>query len=104
MKKWDLPKTKGVITEKIGVRLRRDHFTSLLLANDAARGYLGQGDEGDVFYSTGGIALRNRPSNIKVENTSMYKGRGMKKMKKSKYNQGNNYRNAKGDMGNSIGY
>jgi hypothetical protein len=104
LKKWDLPKTKGVITEKIGGQLKRDHFTSLLLANDAARDYLNCDQEEEEVYHSRGIALRNRASNTNDQNASMYSGRGMRKMKKSNYNKGGSSRSAKGNTGNSIGY
>jgi len=55
-KKWDLPKPKGNVTEKIQMKLKRDHFTSTLLVNDAARDYLK--DEGIVMETVGGIAVK----------------------------------------------
>jgi hypothetical protein len=78
-KTWDLPRIKGVVTEGIKLRLRKDHFTSLLLANDAARSVLNTPAEQTKF-SFGGYSLREVKSN-KFSAGSMYQGKGLKKMK-----------------------
>ena len=82
MKKWDLPKIKGVVTENIKTRLRKDHFTSLLLANDAAR-CANQTVDTQEMQTFGGYSskyiVRN---NIKSDN--MYQGPGFKKLRGSR--------------------
>jgi hypothetical protein len=55
-KKWDLPKAEGVLNERIAAALKKDHFTSVLLACDAVFDYLGE-DIGAIE-SVGGIASR----------------------------------------------
>jgi hypothetical protein len=77
-KTWDLPKIKGVITEGIKNRLRKDHFTSLLLANDAARSLNVR--EPDARTTFGGYSSKEAAAN-KMFGGNMYQGRGLKKMK-----------------------
>ena len=77
-KTWDLPKIKGVITEGIKLRLRKDHFTSLLLANDAARSLTKY--EPHVKHTFGGFSSKEARGQI-TAGASMYQGKGLKKMK-----------------------
>jgi hypothetical protein len=77
-KRWDLPKIKGVVTEGIKLRLKKDHFTSLLLANDAARNLDNAQQQGISTF--GGYSSKYIVQN-NIRSDSMYQGRGMRKMK-----------------------
>ena len=55
-KKWDLPKPEGVLNERIAAALKKDHFTSVLLACDAVFDYLGE-NIGNVEL-VGGVSSR----------------------------------------------
>jgi hypothetical protein len=77
-KRWDLPKIKGVVTEGIKLRLKKDHFTSLLLANDAARNLDNQQQQGISTF--GGYSSKYIVQN-NIRSDSMYQGKGMRKMK-----------------------
>jgi hypothetical protein len=77
-KRWDLPRIKGVVTEGVKLRLKKDHFTSLLLANDAARNL---NTEVQQQISTfGGYSSKYIVQN-NIRSDVMYQGRGMRKMK-----------------------
>ena len=78
-KTWDLPRIKGVVTEGVKLRLRKDHFTSLLLANDAARATINvvEVPQKHVF---GGYSSKEA-ANQRSPNGQMYQGKGLKKMK-----------------------
>jgi hypothetical protein len=77
-KRWDLPRIKGVVTEGVKLRLKKDHFTSLLLANDAARNL---NTEPQQQISTfGGYSSKYIVQN-NIRSDAMYQGRGMRKMK-----------------------
>ena len=78
-KTWDLPRIKGVVTEGIKLRLRKDHFTSLLLANDAARSILNTPNSNEKFVF-GGYSL-GEIRGVKGNGGAMYQGKGLKKMK-----------------------
>ena len=101
-KKWDLPSVKGVITEGIQNRLKKDHFTSLLLANDAARDYCNDESDQEVrsYVDTSFNVIRK---NIEP-GSPMYQGRGMRKMKKSVYNQSRKNRSFNSDSGGSVNF
>ena len=101
-KKWDLPSVKGVITEGIQNRLKKDHFTSLLLANDAARDYCNDEGEQEIrsYVDTSFNVIRK---NIEP-GSPMYQGRGMRKMKKSGYNQSRKNRSFNSDSGGSVNF
>ena len=79
-KRWDLPKVKGVITEGIKLRLRKDHFTSLLLANDAARN-IDNNPNLDKIKTFGGYSSKYIVTNNSPASETMYQGPGMKKMR-----------------------
>ena len=79
-KRWDLPKVKGVMTEGLKSRLRKDHFTSLLLANDAARNIDNNGHL-DKIKTFGGYSSRYVVSNNTAGSDAMYQGPGMRKMR-----------------------
>ena len=53
-KTWDLPKIEGVQTEQVKHRLKKDHFTSLILCNDAGRDIVG--DKPAALTTVGGIS------------------------------------------------
>lgn len=80
-KTWDLPRIKGVVTEGIKLRLRKDHFTSLLLANDAARAIINNVEtpQKHVF---GGYSSKEAMRQ-KTSSGQMYQGKGLKRMKNS---------------------
>lgn len=84
-KKWDIPKIKGVATEGIQSKLKKDHFTSILLANDAARELASEEEDQEINRS-----YVDTSSNIIMKrfdsNSPMYQGKGMKRMKKLPYN------------------
>jgi hypothetical protein len=102
MKKWDLPTIKGVVTESVQIKLKRDHFTSLLLANDAAREHIN--DDDDTITTYGGISSREaRSRKIEPEN-QMYQGRGLKSMKKTGYNKSSYLKSNKPDSGGTVNY
>lgn len=102
-KTWDLPKIKGVVTEGIKTRLRKDHFTSLLLANDAARDLLNkvEAPSRSIF---GGYASRDM-ANTNGITANMYQGKGLKKMKNlaSNINRPSN-RGMSDGLGGKIAY
>ena len=102
MKKWDLPDVKGVITESVQLKLKRDHFTSLLLANDAARDYLNADDEGLGTY--GGMSSRDAWIKKPDAQNQMYQGRGLRSMKKTAYNRSSYIKSNKTDSGGTINY
>jgi hypothetical protein len=79
-KRWDLPKVKGVMTEGLKSRLRKDHFTSLLLANDAARNIDNNGHL-DKIKTFGGYSSKYIVSNNTSGSDAMYQGPGMRKMR-----------------------
>jgi hypothetical protein len=95
-KRWDLPKVKGVITEGIKNKLRKDHFTSLLLANDAARNINNTVDL-DKIQTFGGYSSKYIVRN-NVQSAAMYQGPGMKKMRGS--GRSTNISIEKGSQGN----
>lgn len=73
-KRWSLPKLSGILTAEIKQRIRKDHFTSVLLANDAARDFLNKPAE---VTSVGGYG-----SSTIIEvgsDSSLYKGKGVNK-------------------------
>ena len=100
-KKWDLPQIKGVVTEGVQLRLKRDHFTSLLLANDACRDYLKVDDSIKTF---GGRTTNTFQSQSKESSSPMYQGRGLRSMKRSNYNNMTGNRTTKNDSGGTISY
>ena len=102
MKKWDLPSVKGVATEGVKSKLKRDHFTSLLLANDAARDYLN--DDNIQLTTYGGIASRESGLKKVEPQQQMYQGRGLKSMKKTNYNRSSSIRSSKNDTGGTVNY
>jgi hypothetical protein len=82
-KTWDLPRIKGVVTEGIKTRLKKDHFTSLLLANDAARS-LSNTVEPSKSSTFGGYSSKEAATK-RANGENMYQGRGLKRMKNSDY-------------------
>jgi hypothetical protein len=102
-KTWDLPRIKGVVTEGIKTRLRKDHFTSLLLANDAARSLLNT-VETPQKHTFGGFSSKEALSQ-RGESSQMYQGKGLKRMKNAQNinNRSNFVRRADGP-GGSIAY
>ena len=80
-KTWDLPRIKGVVTEGVKLRLRKDHFTSLLLANDAARSVLNT-TETPQKHTFGGFSSKEAIGQ-KAQSGQMYQGKGLKRMKNS---------------------
>ena len=102
-KTWDLPRIKGVVTEGIKLRLRKDHFTSLLLANDAARGALNV-VESHQKHTFGGFSSREALSQRNVSG-QMYQGKGLKKMKNaSSINSRSSHVRRSDGLGGSIAY
>jgi len=83
-KTWDLPRIKGVVTEGVKARLRKDHFTSLLLANDAARGILNTVEE-PRKHTFGGFSAKEIAGQSGMSG-QMYQGKGLKKMKNNQIN------------------
>ena len=100
---WDLPKINGVVTEGIKTRLRKDHFTSLLLANDAARDMLNKAEP--QTRSTFGGYSSKEAVNTKGFSSNMYQGKGLKKMKNlsSNINRPSN-RGMSDGLGGKIAY
>jgi hypothetical protein len=86
MKKWDLPKLTGVLTSDITAKLRKDHFTSLLLCCDAVRDYIN--DDRSVPRPRGGYAAKDLQAPITTQGPqSLYQGRGLGRMRTSSGNQ-----------------
>jgi len=102
MKKWDLPDVKGVLTESVQLKLKRDHFTSLLLANDAAREHLNDDDEAITTY--GGISSKEARTRTIEPQNPMYQGRGLKSMRKTSYNKSSYLKSNKTDGDGTINY
>lgn len=102
LKKWDLPKLAGVLTADIASKVKKDHFTSLLLVNDAARAYIEE--QGMSTTSVRGYAAHEIVTKTIAPASQMYCGRGIGALR----NQGhkkfdfNNF--AQKDLGGTVVY
>lgn len=83
-KTWDLPKIEGVISEDISVKIKKDHFTSVLLACDARRGYIEDSSKPIMMTVVGTTVQRVESYN---PNEPLYQGGGMSRMLNSDYNK-----------------
>lgn len=101
MKKWDLPKLIGNVTGDIKARIRKDHFTALLLSNDAGRAIINTPDK--VEY-TGGMGLKGTENLANYHNSMMYQGRGLKSMAKESSNLFRNLRVDQRESGDGSVY
>ena len=96
-KKWDLPKVQGVKTDSIKAKLRKDHFTSILLVNDAAQSFLLDSNV-TVKTSMGGGSSKDLAKRKLEEGSKAYYGKGVKVNSNNQTKRLNHGRTATGNV------